>query len=685
MNQNEHIIILQQQVKRIEKGLELYLHNAQKRFESFVKGAPEQVPAEQIELMARWYMKEPEWTRHALVPEDDEEVGIPAHSRLALLIENFKLSSFERDALLLCLMPLISSNSNVLFACLQNNEQAQWPTSDLILNLLSESPFDKATKQIYLSSQSTLLRYGLIEAQDSEQASWQQICLRGRRDIYQYLCGHDVQANSLHSRWVEPSWLPDTLPSLTAQLVPYCSELSLPTLLISLQGDTDSGRKMALARAAAKAGRRTLLLDLGKMPADAIKACALIVQVLSNAMLYAACLILKDLPVFFETHSVLKGWLSERLAEYRFPLFCLSESNTPVEWLDNLSQVVLQMPVSTIEDEVTLLRRQLDNYSLAGDVDPDMLIRRFRPQPENLLDSLKEADFYRRFRGNDQPLCNDDLRRAFSLRSQQAFGKLARRIEPVRGFDDLVISDELRIQLDEILAAIRQRERILAQGFVRKIGYGTGISVLFHGDSGTGKTLVAEVLANTLGVDMIKVDLATVVNRYIGETEKNLARIFDHAEADSGLLFFDEADALFGKRSETKDAHDRYANIEISYLLQRLENYPGLVVLATNNRTHLDEAFTRRLTFIVRFPFPDKTMREQLWRNIWPSRVKLDKKIDFAALAHREDLTGANIRNVAMLATWLAADAQAPCVQQKHIDRALKRELSKLGRVYTQL
>jgi SpoVK/Ycf46/Vps4 family AAA+-type ATPase len=245
----------------------------------------------------------------------------------------------------------------------------------------------------------------------------------------------------------------------------------------------------------------------------------------------------------------------------------------------------------------------------------------------------------------------------------------------------LIISDDLQQQLNEVLAAIRQREQVLGQGFGRKVGYGTGISALFHGDSGTGKTMVAEVLAGALGVDLIKVDLSTVMNKYIGETEKNLSRIFDSAEADAGVLFFDEADALFGKRSETKDAKDRHANIEVSYLLQRLESYPGLVVLATNNRSHLDDAFSRRLTFILRFPFPDQALRERMWRAIWPAETPVAEDVDYCSLAQRANITGANIRNVAMLASWLAAEEQSPAVAMQHIERALQRELGKIGRL----
>lgn len=188
-------------------------------------------------------------------------------------------------------------------------------------------------------------------------------------------------------------------------------------------------------------------------------------------------------------------------------------------------------------------------------------------------------------------------------------------------------------------------------------------------------------MAHALQVDLIKIDLSCVVNKYIGETEKNLGRIFDLAQADNGVLFFDEADALFGKRSQTKDAHDRHANIEVAYLLQRLESHPGLIILSTNHRHHLDSAFNRRFTFILRFSYPDADLRTQLWQSVWPVNTQLADDVNFAKLAARYDLTGANIFNVARLAAILAAKEQEDTICLQHIQHAVSRELSKLGRL----
>jgi SpoVK/Ycf46/Vps4 family AAA+-type ATPase len=217
----------------------------------------------------------------------------------------------------------------------------------------------------------------------------------------------------------------------------------------------------------------------------------------------------------------------------------------------------------------------------------------------------------------------------------------------------------------------------------RSVNRGLGISVLFAGESGTGKTLAAEVLAKVLDLDLYRIDLSSVVNKYIGETEKNLRRLFDAAEDSGVVLFFDEADALFGKRSEVKDSHDRYANIEINYLLQRLEAYNGLAILATNLRSALDQAFMRRLRFIVNFPFPSPAERVKIWQKAFPQGVPLDEKLNFERLA-KLNLTGGNIHSIAINAAFLAASRANSTVTLPLILEAAKDELRKLDKQFSE-
>jgi SpoVK/Ycf46/Vps4 family AAA+-type ATPase len=255
---------------------------------------------------------------------------------------------------------------------------------------------------------------------------------------------------------------------------------------------------------------------------------------------------------------------------------------------------------------------------------------------------------------------------------------LAQRIEATAGWDDLILPAAQKATLHEIGAHVKNRLKVHLQwGFAGKGTRGLGVTALFAGESGTGKTLAAEVLAGELGLDLYRIDLASVVSKYIGETEKNLRNVFDVAEESGAILLFDEADALFGKRSEVKDSHDRYANIEVSYLLQRMESYRGLAILTTNMQGSLDPAFLRRLRFVVAFPFPDESERVELWRRSFPVATPTNG-LDFAVLAQLQ-VSGGSIRNVALASAFLAASEDSP-VRMAHVHQAALDECTKQGK-----
>jgi SpoVK/Ycf46/Vps4 family AAA+-type ATPase len=259
---------------------------------------------------------------------------------------------------------------------------------------------------------------------------------------------------------------------------------------------------------------------------------------------------------------------------------------------------------------------------------------------------------------------------------------LAQRIVPVAAWEDLVLPAMQTQILRDIAIHVRNRAKVYGQwGFERKLSMGKGISVLFSGASGTGKTLAAEVLANELGLDLYRIDLSSVVSKYIGETEKNLKRVFDAAERGGCLLLFDEADALFGKRSEVKDSHDRYANIEVSYLLQRMEAYRGLAILTTNMKKSLDPAFLRRIRFSVNFPFPDAGQRARIWMRIFPPQAPKGR-LDVEKLS-RLNVAGGNIKNIALYSAFLAAEESQP-IAMIHLLHAARVEYAKLEKPLTE-
>jgi SpoVK/Ycf46/Vps4 family AAA+-type ATPase len=248
-------------------------------------------------------------------------------------------------------------------------------------------------------------------------------------------------------------------------------------------------------------------------------------------------------------------------------------------------------------------------------------------------------------------------------------------------FEDLVLPEGPRNMLRELTARIRHRERVLGEWRLRPGGgRGIGVTALFAGESGTGKTMSAEVIAGELGLELYTINLATVVDKYVGETEKNLERIFSEVDGVNGVLLFDEADALFGKRSEVRDAHDRYANIEVAYLLQRIESFDGLAILATNLRANVDEAFTRRLDAVIDFPFPDVEQRLVLWRQCLGSSVPLGTDVEIPFLAQSFELSGGNIRSIALTAAYLAAE-RGDELEMADLIRAVHREYRKLGRL----
>jgi len=254
-----------------------------------------------------------------------------------------------------------------------------------------------------------------------------------------------------------------------------------------------------------------------------------------------------------------------------------------------------------------------------------------------------------------------------------AFGKVARNLVHPQ--------PRVKAELELALAWVRHQVKVLGEwGFEQRAPFGYGLSTLFSGPSGTGKTMAAQVLAKQLDLDLYRVDLSRVVSKYIGETEKNLGQLFDESHRSGAILFFDEADALFGKRSEVKDAHDRYANVEIGYLLQCMEEHDGIVILATNRKQDMDEAFTRRFDIIASFPMPDETHRLRIWEGMFPHAAARDEALDCGPLARKFELSGGEIRNVVLAAAYLVANDSQP-IAMRHLKQALMREQRKSGRV----
>ncbi|MBE9571476.1 MAG: ATP-binding protein, partial [Proteobacteria bacterium] len=307
---------------------------------------------------------------------------------------------------------------------------------------------------------------------------------------------------------------------------------------------------------------------------------------------------------------------------------------------------------------------------------PAHLVEQFSFNQNEINRLAKEA--LNEYSQNESAL-GDELWLACRIAARAGMEQLAQRIDAKATWNLLVLPSEQKELLRQITDQVSQRNRVYEDwGFRERMNRGLGINALFAGDSGTGKTMAAEVIANELKLDLFRIDLSAVVNKYIGETEKNLRKLFDAAEDSGAILFFDEADALFGKRSEVKDSHDRYANIEVNYLLQRMEAFRGLAILATNMKSALDKAFVRRLRFIVDFPFPGVEARKEIWRKVFPSNTPIDETLDLPRLA-KFNITGGNIHNIALNAAFLAAQDDG-AITMPLLLNAARTEFKKLER-----
>jgi hypothetical protein len=369
----------------------------------------------------------------------------------------------------------------------------------------------------------------------------------------------------------------------------------------------------------------------------------------------------------------------EAFASLDRPLVLVGQRGWDPAWSARVP-VTFETPAPTGERRASLWRAAL-NGDCRDDLDPGRAAAHFRLGPQQIERSATVAR--RRAALEERPIEATDLHEA--ARSQNAAGleRLARRVQPEVGWDDLVLPPDSLEQLREVGDRTRFGDRVIGEWRMGSTSRGRGTTALFAGPSGTGKTLAAEVLAGELGFDLYAVDIATVVDKYIGETEKNLDRIFTEAVGVNGVLFFDEADALFGKRSEVRDSHDRYANVEVAYLLQRMELFEGIAILATNLRANLDDAFTRRLDAVIEFPMPDEAYRQQIWERCLGSTAPRSPDLDIEFCARSFELSGGNIRNITLAAAFLAARSNGR-IEMEHLVRATEREYRKLGRLCTE-
>ncbi len=616
----------------------------------------------------------------------DEAAG----STLGVLGRTFSLTSLDMAVVVIALAPEIDLRYERIYAFLQDDVSRKRPSVDLALNLLCASAEEKLARRDRFSRDAPLIRKGIVRLLPIGDSPCPPLTAHGLKldnRIVEFLLGSNTIEERLRTFCylrTEPSEVPgdQSSPQRLCGTCPSLFHEETGMRLVQLWGGSPLQVEQFAFAMAAREGWSLLVSDLqGKSGQDIFEA---VTTVHREALLQHA------VPYFKGTDPHEWPRLSSALAEIDPPVIVAGGEFQPL-LAERPGTVGIQLKPLTVEERRRCWDESLSRCKLLiQSEEVEFLARRYRLTPEKISASVQQANAMlssSTVNTAAEAGHGDHGRQAADVLIQSAreiagsdVAAVARKVPAIHTWSDLVLPDSTREQLHEFCARIVNSERVLsAWGFERKFSHARGTLALFVGPSGTGKTMAAEVIANEIGFDVYKVDLATVVSKYIGETEQNLDRIFKAAENASMLLFFDEADALFGKRSEVRDSHDRYANIEISYLLQKMEAYEGAAILATNLGQNMDEAFLRRFAFNIRFPFPEEAGRRQIWTGIWPPEVPLSQDIDFPFLARRFRLTGGNIRNVALAAAFLAAD-DGGRVSMEHVFHALEREFEKMGK-----
>ncbi len=590
------------------------------------------------------------------------------------------LSPFEQDVLLLALAPEVVPALEDLFAYVQDDANRRAPTLELALLLFTEDARSWTEARRRLAGRPPIFRFSLIAAESGHgPTSSLRTGYRLDERIRDYLLG----VNRIDERVA--AWVREVPPEPLVETA-YPSELERVERLVreaverirawlpvvNLAGPETVGHP-ALARAVCdRLGVHLLQFDLLSLPTVAAEREAGLRLLEREALLLSAAYFV-NLPRTAVGESAADP--AAIVDELETLLFVGSERLVPPTSIRS-SRAVLGVEVAPPDPT---RRRELWARALTGvpTVDDgwlDRLVEQFHVGPAEIRRAAEAVG-----RLTDSTVTPRQLWDACREQAGGALADLAQRLVPSAGWKDLVLPPDTERTLRDIGAQVAHQAQVYERwGFGAKLSRGRGISALFSGPSGTGKTMAAEVLAGDLSLDLYRIDLSGVVSKYIGETEKNLRRVFDAAATGGAILFFDEADALFGKRTEVKDSHDRYANIEINYLLQRMEDYQGIAVLATNMKSALDPAFLRRLRFLVEFPFPDAPQRERIWRGVLPTQAEV-ATLDYQLLSAWE-ISGGNIRNIAVNAAFLAASEEAP-IGMRHLVRAARHEYAKIGKL----
>ncbi len=610
----------------------------------------------------------------------------------------FHLSAFDIDTILVCILPELDLKYQRIYAYLQDDVTKKNPTVDLVLHLLCESYSERLEAREVFSLEAPLIRYRLLRLDGGHTPNMTPLLAKSLQvdeRITRYLLGvNQIDAQLLpFAHLLHPAVklseivLPDDIKRRLNRLVARFKEEGL---IGYFQGSYGTGKQATAEAICGEVGVPLLVVDMNRMVAADIPLELSIPLVFREGRLQNAALYLNNGDTLLGDEKRIKSGyngLIQELESYPQSVFIAGETTwVPGGVLPNKPFIGIEFPIPSYSARKQLWEEHWNGRSsLALDVDLSDLAGKFRLSGGQVSDAVATARSLALWRAPEDGLVTaQDLYSACRQQSGQRLNALAGKIHPKYRWDDIVLPKDQMEQLQEICGYVKHYHTVYGSwGFGQKLSLGKGLNVLFAGPSGTGKTMAADIMANELGLDLYKIDLSAIVSKYIGETEKNLECIFREGQTTNAILFFDEADALFGKRSEVRDSHDRYANIEVAYLLQRMEEYDGVVILATNLRKNMDEAFARRMHFAVEFPIPVESDRYRIWQGIFPEKSPLAENIDLSFLSRQFKITGGNIKNIALSAAFLAAQ-DGGSITMENLIRATKREYQKMGKLCTE-
>jgi hypothetical protein len=632
------------------------------------------------------YVSEGEVLQHLTAgqskPVSAEVQPLALSSTFAKLGEMYSLPPRDLDIMLIALASELDSRYEHIFAYLQDDVTRKRPSIELIVSLFRPSPDAGCAIYDWFSSSSPLVSRGLIRlsGDDAAPMARREVSLDPR--IAAFLCG-DEDLNSRIARFCTLTRATEgcgTACSADPGLIRMARAAAaerLP-LVIHFRGANEEAKRNAALALAAELGAALLMSDIDRAARGSGNLEEWLRELAREALIQKALVFHRGMDRLPDDAA--RESLQRSLAEGAGITIVSSDKPWQADGVRGVITLDFDLPEWPGRRRAWRAALKERGVRIRGSA-LDRLAECFRFTEVQIKDAVQTAAGVASYWG--QLVREEHLFEAARSRSGHELGSLTRKVQVVHGWDDIVLPEDTVTQLREICRRVVFRHQVLGKwGFERKLSSGKGVNALFHGHSGTGKTMAAEVVARELRLDLYKIDLAGIVSKYIGETEKNLDRIFAAATTANAILFFDEADALFGKRSEVHDSHDRYANLEISYLLQKMEQYEGVAILATNLKQNLDDAFLRRLAFSVNFPFPDEASRRRIWAGIWPKETPLGADVDAKWLAARFLLSGGHIRNVALAAAFLASDDKGP-VKMSHVLMAVRSEFQKMGKTFT--